>query len=251
MGPANMTSANMRNVIVTGASRGVGLAISKRLARSGFRILGIARQMSEQFAEARANASPGAMELTPFDLADVSGIAALVAALRSKHGTVYGLVNNAALGTDGLLAMMPDSRIEELLRVNVQAPIVLTKYVAHHMMADGEGRIVNIGSIIGHTGYSGLSVYGATKSAMTGFTRSLAREVGRVGVTVNAVAPGFMATEMTAALDGDEREQIARRAALKRLATPDDVAGAVDFLMGDSGRNITGTILTVDAGATA
>jgi len=241
----------MRNVIVTGASRGIGLAISRRLARSGFRVLGIARHMSEPFAEAQASASPGAMDLAPYDLSDVAGIAAFVAGLRRAHGKVYGLVNNAGQGTDGLLAMMPDGRIEELLRVNVQAPIVLTKYIVRHMMADGEGRIVNIGSIIGHTGYSGLSVYGASKSAMMGFTRSLAREVGRVGVTVNAVAPGFMATEMTAALDTEERGQIARRAALKRLATPDDVAGAVDFLMGESGRNITGTILTVDAGATA
>jgi 3-oxoacyl-[acyl-carrier protein] reductase len=119
------------------------------------------------------------------------------------------------------------------------------------MMADGEGRIVNVGSIIGFTGYSGLSVYGATKSAMLGFTRSFAREVGRVGVTVNAIAPGFMTTEMTSALGDGEREQIARRAALKRLATPEDVAGVVDFLMGPTGKNITGTVLTVDAGATA
>jgi len=110
---------------------------------------------------------------------------------------------------------------------------------------------VNVSSIIGFTGYSGLSVYAATKSAMLGFTRSLAREVGRVNVTVNAVAPGFISTEMTSALDDDGRDQIARRAALKRLAEPDDVAAAVAYLMGDGGRNVTGTTLTVDAGAIA
>ena len=241
----------MRNVIVTGASRGIGLAIASRLAASGFRVLGVARKASEAFAAAQAGAAPGAMELVPFDLANIDGIPAFVAGMRRAHGKVYGLVNNAALGTEGLLGIMPDVRIEEMLRVNVHAPILMTKYLARHMMADGEGRIVNIGSIIGFTGYNGLSVYGATKSAMMGFTRSLAREVGRVGVTVNAVAPGFMTTEMTAGLEDAEREQIARRAALKRLATPSDVAGAVDFLMGEGGRNITGTILTVDAGATA
>jgi len=241
----------MRNVIVTGASRGIGLAIARRLARSGFRVLGVARKASEDYAAAQAAATPGAMEFAPFDLADVDGIAAFVAGMRRAHGKVFGLVNNAAVGTEGLLGIMPDPRIEELLRVNVHAPILLTKYVARHMMSDGEGRIVNIGSIIGFTGYNGLAVYGATKSAMMGFTRSLAREVGRVGVTVNAVAPGFMSTEMTAGLEDGEREQIARRAALKRLATPDDVAAAVDFLMGEGGRNITGTIMTVDAGATA
>lgn len=243
----------MRNVIVTGASRGIGLEIGKRLARDGFRVLGVARKLSQQFQEAQAGTSSGggAMEFLPFDLSAVSEIKSFVRDLRSKHGKVFGLINNAALGTDGLLALMPDDKIEELLRVNIQAPILLTKYVARHMMSDGDGRIVNVGSIIGHTGYSGLAVYGATKSAMMGFTRSLAREVGRVGVTVNAIAPGFMATEMTAALDGNDRAQIARRAALQRLATPADVAAAVCFLLGDGGANITGTTLTVDAGATA
>ena len=245
----------MRNIIVTGASRGIGLAIAKRLVHSGYKVLGVARKMSDEFQAAQAElASQGkadAMELLNFDLSDTGNIRAFVSDTRKAHGKVYGLVNNAALGTDGLLAMMDDGKIEELLRVNVQAPIMLTKYVARHMMADGEGRIVNVGSIIGFTGYSGLSVYGATKSAMLGFTRSFAREVGRVGVTVNAIAPGFMTTEMTSALGDGDREQIARRAALKRLATPEDVAGAVDFLMGPTGKNITGTVLTVDAGATA
>jgi 3-oxoacyl-[acyl-carrier protein] reductase len=119
------------------------------------------------------------------------------------------------------------------------------------MMSDGAGRIVNVGSIIGFTGYNGLSVYGATKSAMMGFTRSLSREVGKVGITVNAIAPGFMTTEMTKDLDEDQRDQIARRAALRRMAEPDDVAKTVEFLLGDGGRNITGTTITVDAGATA
>jgi len=245
----------MLNIIVTGASRGIGLAIAKRLVHSGYKVLGVARKMSDQFQAAQAEfasqGKAGAMELLTFDLSDTGNIRAFVSDTRKAHGKVYGLVNNAALGTDGLLAMMEDGKIDELLRVNVQAPIMLAKYVGRHMMADGEGRIVNVGSIIGFTGYSGLSVYGATKSAMLGFTRSFAREVGRVGVTVNAVAPGFMATEMTSALGDGDREQIARRAALKRLATPDDVAGAVDFLMGPTGKNITGTVLTVDAGATA
>jgi 3-oxoacyl-[acyl-carrier protein] reductase len=119
------------------------------------------------------------------------------------------------------------------------------------MMADGDGRIVNIGSIIGFTGYSGLSVYGATKSAVMGFTRSLSREVGRLGITVNAVVPGFINTEMTRDIDNNQREQIVRRSALRRMPEVDDVAKAVEFLLGDGGRNITGTTITVDAGSTA
>ncbi|MBV9703212.1 MAG: SDR family oxidoreductase, partial [Methylobacteriaceae bacterium] len=137
------------------------------------------------------------------------------------------------------------------LRLNTLSPIVLTKYVVRSMLADGEGRIVNIASIMGFTGFSGLSVYGATKASLIGFTRSLAREVGRVGITVNAVAPGFIATDMTSSLGSAERDKIAGRSALRRLADAEDVAGAVDFLLGPAARNITGTVMTVDAGSTA
>jgi 3-oxoacyl-[acyl-carrier protein] reductase len=119
------------------------------------------------------------------------------------------------------------------------------------MMAGGGGRVVNISSIIASTGYNGLSAYGASKAALIGFTKSLSREVGRLGITVNAVAPGFIATEMTAGLQDDDRARIAARAALRRLAEPADVANAVSYLLADNARNITGTVLTVDAGATA
>ena len=146
---------------------------------------------------------------------------------------------------------MPNSQIEQVVRVNTLSPIVLTKYVVRAMMADGGGRIVNVASIVGFTGYSGLSVYGATKASLLGFTRSLAREVGRLGVTVNAVAPGFLDTDMTQGLDDEHRKQIARRSALRRLPDLADVAAAVEFLLGDSAKSITGTVLTVDAGTTA
>jgi 3-oxoacyl-[acyl-carrier protein] reductase len=147
--------------------------------------------------------------------------------------------------------MMPTAQIEQLVRVNTLAPIVLTKYVVRAMLADGGGRIVNVASIVGFTGYSGLAVYGATKASLLGFTRSLAREVGRLGVTVNAVAPGFLDTEMTQGLDAEQRQQIARRSALRRLPDLDDVAHAVEFLLGEAAKSITGTVLTVDAGSTA
>jgi 3-oxoacyl-[acyl-carrier protein] reductase len=119
------------------------------------------------------------------------------------------------------------------------------------MLADGGGRIVNIASIIGFTGYSGLSVYAATKSSLIGFTRSLAREVGRMGVNVNAIAPGFVDTEMTQELKEEQRQQIIRRSALRRLTEIEDVAHAVEFLLGSKSKNITGTTITVDAGSTA
>jgi 3-oxoacyl-[acyl-carrier protein] reductase len=244
----------MRNVVVTGGSRGLGLGIAKALAASGFSVIAIARTKSEPLSAAIAEAKragAGALHFVPFDLAKVEEIGDLARRLRNEFGPIYGLVNNAALGTDGVLATMHNAKIEALVRVNTIAPIVLTKYVARAMMAQSEGRIVNVASIIGFTGYSGLSVYAASKAAMLGFTRSLAREVGRLGITVNAVAPGFIDTEMTQRLAGEERQRVARRSALRRLAEIGDVANAVVYLLGDGGRNVTGTVLTVDAGSTA
>ncbi len=244
----------MRNVIVTGGSRGLGLGIVRRLICEGYRAIAVARQMNDQLASTidhAEHAHPGALQFRPFDLGDVQEIPGFVKALRKEFGPIYGLVNNAALGSDGALALMHNSHIERLIRVNTLSPIVLTKYVVRHMMADGGGRVVNIASIVGFTGYSGLSVYSATKASLIGFTRSLAREVGRVGVNVNAIAPGFLDTEMTQGLDDDAREQVARRSALRRFPEVDDVADAVEFLLGSKSKSITGTVLTVDAGSTA
>jgi 3-oxoacyl-[acyl-carrier protein] reductase len=133
----------------------------------------------------------------------------------------------------------------------VLAPILLAKYVVRAMIIERAGRIINMSSIVSMTGYSGLSAYSATKAALGGFTRSLAREVGQLGITVNAIAPGFIDTEMTRELDEKQREQIKRRSALKRMVGAEDVAAVVELLIGEKGRNITGTTITVDAGNTA
>ena len=243
----------MLNVIVTGGSRGIGLAIASRLARAGYRALAIARKQGPEFEAAIAEAAKaeGSLHFVPFDLSDTKAIPDLVKRLKGEFGPPYALVNNAAIGTSGLLATMHNSQIEDLLRLNGLSPIILTKYAVRAMMSEGKGRIVNVSSVIGFTGYSGLAVYGATKAAMLGFTRSLAREVGRLGINVNAVAPGFMDTEMTSALAGEDRDKVARRSALRRLPEVEDVASAVEFLLSEGARNITGTILTVDAGSTA
>ncbi len=223
------------------------------LAAAGYRAIAIARRDTEELKAARqaAAAGAGAIEFRECDLSQVSGIAPFVRALRNDFGPIYGLVNNAGLGTSGVLGVMRDQDIDSLIHLNTLAPIMLTKYVARSMMTERAGRIVNIASIVALTGYSGLSVYSATKAALIGFTRSLARELGSLGITVNAIAPGFVATEMTHELDAGQREKIARRSALKRMAEPADVARSVEFLLGDGGRNITGTVLTVDAGNTA
>jgi 3-oxoacyl-[acyl-carrier protein] reductase len=242
----------MRNVIVTGGSRGLGLAIGRRLRDAGYRVVAVARYEGEPFAAAlKEGGAVGALCFRPFDLADIAGIAGLVRGIRKEFGPIYGLVNNAAIGTSGILATMRDGDIERLVRLNTLSPIVLSKYAVRSMMAGEGGRIVNVASIAGFSGYSGLAAYSATKASLIGFTRSLAREVGLAGINVNAVAPGFVDTEMTHGLDGDERERVVRRSALRRLASADDIAGAVEFLIGDKARNITGTVMTIDAGSTA
>jgi 3-oxoacyl-[acyl-carrier protein] reductase len=241
----------MRNILVTGGSRGLGLGIARTLARAGYCVIAVARHISEPLAAAMRQAEAGALHFRPFDLADAPQIPHLVKGVRQEFGPIYGLVNNAALGTSGVLATMPDAQIARLVHLNTISPLVLTKYVVRAMMVDGGGRIVNIASIVSATGFSGLAAYAATKASMVGFTRSLAREVGPLGITVNAVAPGFVDTDMTEGLTGPRREQILRRSALRRLADVADVAGAVEFLVGERARNITGTVLTVDAGSTA
>jgi 3-oxoacyl-[acyl-carrier protein] reductase len=242
----------MLNVVVTGGSRGLGLCVASKLDAAGYRAIAIARHMSDELAAAISGASrPGSLEFVRFDLSEIHEIPCLVRDLHKSFGPIYGLVNNAAVAWDGTLALMENARIENMIRVNTLAPIVLTKYVVRHMMADGGGRIVNIASILGATGYSGLAVYGATKASMIGFTRSLAREVGRLGVNVNAVAPGFMETAMTQEMNGERKQQAARRSALRRFPETGDVADAIEFLLGPKAKNITGTVLTVDAGATA
>ena len=232
----------------------MGLAISRRIAKAGYKVIAVARRESDDLKNAIREveeAGTGGLYFRAFDLGEIDAIPAFVKTLRDEFGPLYGLVNNAGIGTEGLLANMHNTEIEALVRLNITSPIVLTKYVVRHMMADGAGRIVNMSSIIATTGYSGLSVYGATKAAATGFTRSLAREVGRAGITVNAIAPGFVDTELTKSLSEDQRQQIAGRSALRRLPEADDVARMVEYLLGDGGRNVTGSVLTVDAGNTA
>ena len=218
-------------------------------------MIAVARRESDELREAIGRATKqgsGAHCISvAFDLSETDAIPAFVKSLRDEFGAIYGLVNNAGIGTEGLLATMHNSEIEALMRLNVLSPIILTKYVVRHMMADGGGRVINMSSIIASTGYNGLSVYGATKAAATGFTRSLAREVGKLGITVNAIAPGFVDTELTQSLGAEQKQRIAGRSALRRLPETDDVARMVEYLLGEGGRNITGAVLTVDAGNTA
>ena len=172
--------------------------------------------------------------------------------MRTEFGPIYGLVNNAAIGTSGLLATLRDDDIERLVRVNTLSPLILTKHVVRAMLAAGiGGRIITIASVAAFTGFKGLAAYSATKASLVGLTRSLAREIGAAAITVNAVAPGFMETDMTRSLTDAQRAQLVRRSPLGRLADADDVVHAVEFLLGEKAKTITGTVMTIDGGSSA
>lgn len=235
-------------VVITGTSSGLGFATAQRLISTGYRVVGVARR---KVSAADLGVDPSSYDHIEFDLKNISQIPDLGSTIIKQHGKPYALVNNAAIGTDGMLPTMHNTEIEEILDLNVLAPIVLTKYLIRPMLEQRQGRIVNISSIVAKTGYRGLSVYGASKAAMEGFTHSLARDVGPRGITVNCIAPGFVDTEMTASLGDENLERIKRRAALGRFPSADEVAAGIEYLLSPSAAGVTGTTLTIDAGNTA
>ena len=245
-----MPDTTPKTVVMTGVSRGLGLAVARRLAADpGYRLIGLSRSRTPDFA-ALEEAAPDRVHHRVFDVAEIDAIPALIREITETHGPIYGLVNNAAIATDGVLATMHATDIARVLRINLEAPLTFCKYASRSMLAAHEGRIVSISSIIASTGFNGLAVYGASKAGLEGMTRSLSRELGKKGITVNCVAPGYMETEMTAGLNDRQFEQIRRRAPLG-LARPEDTAGAVMYLLGPDGARTSGTVITVDGGSTA
>lgn len=240
-------------VVVTGGARGLGLAIVQQLIDAGYCVIVVSRTDTKELQDIKTDR----LGFLEYDLNDLNGIYQLsrdiqAMAMNRFDSTIYGLINNAAIGIDGVLGTMHHKDISQILNVNVQAPILLTKFISRNMMLHGvKGRIVNIGSIIGSTGYSGLSVYGASKAALEGFTRSLARELGKSGIAVNLVAPGFMESHMTASISEAQLEQIRRRSATGELTSLQSVAAMVLYLLSPQGASTAGAILTVDGGSTA
>ena len=240
----------MKIIVVTGATRGLGFAISRQCIDDGYKVVAVGRSISDGL-ENLIQQHPAQVVFEPFDFSDTLGIHEFATHITKSWGRPWGLVNNAAIGNDGVLATLHERDIAALIKVNIEAPILFTKYLLRPMLINRVGRIINVSSIIASTGFNGLSVYGATKAALAGFTRSLAREVGKANITVNTLAPGYMETDMTSALQGAKLESIIRRTSLGYLPLVTDAAYAVSFLLSEKAASVTGTTITVDAGSTA
>lgn len=222
--------------------------MTKTLIQNGFHVVGIARRT---VAASDLGVDQNQYSHYVYDLADIENLSQLVKAITNDHGVPFGLINNAAIGNDGILPTMHNSDIEKLISVNITSPIVLTKYVSRAMLSSKQGRIINISSVVASTGYRGLSVYAATKSALIGFSKSLARDLGKRNITVNCIAPGFVDTSMTAQMGNDNLKKIVNRSALGRFAFASEIAAGVLLLLSEAGSGITGSTITIDAGNSA
>lgn len=237
----------LKHVLVTGASRGLGLGIVRHLIANGYAVTSIARTVSDGLKELLAEA-PDRLFLHEFDLRNIGDGNALVQKVEAA-GPLHALVNNAGVAHDDLLIRLPESAIRETLDVNLVTAILLSRAVAKRLIRAKNGRIISISSIVAHRGSRGLTVYAAAKAALEGFSRSLALELGRRNITVNVVAPGFLDTDMTRSLTVEQRMRVRGRSALSRDLTIDDVAATVLFLLSDAACSITGATIVVDGGS--
>ena len=236
-------------VLVTGASRGIGKAIALTLGRAGATVIGTATtesgsdSISKIFADNKVSGKGIKLNVT-----DNEQIASLVKTVNEDFGSIDILINNAGITRDNILLRMKDDEWEDIIDTNLSSVFKMSKSVLRGMIKNRSGRIISITSVVGAMGNAGQSNYAAAKAGMIGFTKSLAREVGVRGITVNAIAPGFIETDMTDNLPNDQKEALASQIPMGRLGTADEVANAVLFLAGDGGSYITGQTLHVNGG---
>ncbi|AMW79623.1 beta-ketoacyl-ACP reductase [Acinetobacter sp. TGL-Y2] len=232
--------------LVTGASRGIGAAVAKQLILDGFFVVGTATSESgaEKLSASFAEQGTGAV----LDVRDLSAIDALVSDIEQKYGSVMILVNNAGITKDNLLLRMSEDDWDDILNIHLKAVFRLSKRVLKGMTKARFGRIINISSVVAHFANPGQANYSAAKAGIEAFSRSLAKEMGSRQITVNSIAPGFIATEMTEQLSEEIRKKMSDQVALSRFGQPQDIANAVSFLASDKASYITGTVLHVNGG---
>jgi 3-oxoacyl-[acyl-carrier protein] reductase len=233
--------------LVTGGSRGIGLAIARALAEGGARVAVVAR--GEEGAVEAAASLPGEGHMgLGCDVADGERVAAVVSQVEESLGTISILVNNAGVTRDNLLLRMKDEDWNTVMDVNLRGAFHTTRAVLRGMMKQRDGVILNVTSVVGLMGNAGQANYAASKAGLVGFTKSVARELASRGIRCNAVAPGYIETDMTGGLNEKQVEALAGQIPLGRLGQPEDIAGVARFLAGPSARYITGQVITVDGG---
>ena len=239
-----------KTALVTGASRGIGRAIALRLAAEGANIaINYAGNTAKaEETKAAIEAAGGKAALFQADVSDSAQVEQMVASVLETFGSLDILVNNAGITRDGLLMRMKEEDFDVVLDTNLKGIFHVTKAVTKIMMKQRSGRIVNMASVVGIIGNAGQTNYAAAKAGVIGFTKSAARELAARGITVNAVAPGFIATDMTAAMPEKAKEATLAAIPLRRMGTPEDVANAVLFLVSDQAAYITGQVVKVDGG---
>ena len=235
--------------LVTGASRGIGAAIAEQLGRSGATVIGTATSdVGAERISTRLESLGLSGRGATLDVQDRDGITACVGEIARREGTPDILVNNAGITRDNLAMRMGDEDWDSVIETNLSAVFRVSRAVLRGMMKARHGRIINIGSVVGLMGNAGQTNYAAAKAGLLGMTRSLAREVGSRNITVNAIAPGFIETDMTEALDEDQRGALTAQTPLQRLGQPADIAAAACFLASSAGGYITGETLNVNGG---
>ena len=232
--------------IVTGASRGIGRAIAERLAADGFFVVGTATSNGGAEAISAYLGEHGQGYI--LNVADAASIETFIDAVSTCYGTPAVLVNNAGITRDNLLMRMKDEEWDDIINTNLTSVFRMSKAVLRGMMKARYGRIINISSVVGSTGNAGQTNYAAAKAGMVGFSKSMAKEVGSRGITVNTVAPGFIDTDMTKELSDDIKNNLLASIALGRLGAPEEIAHAVSFLASDLAAYVTGETLHVNGG---